>query len=150
MNDLNFPASCSRLKYRLPSLNKVEFSYRNYLLFFLMLTFSIQNISAQKTDGLSQSKPNILLIVSDDLNTRIGPFMEIENHTPQLDKLAKVGVRFTRAYCQFPLCGPSRASFMSGLYPETNGVMGNNDTPGSYKKETPALAKNPSMAGFFR
>jgi iduronate 2-sulfatase len=95
-------------------------------------------------------KPNILLIVSDDLNTRIGPFMDVDKHTPHLDRLAARGMRFTRTYSQYPVCGPSRASFMSGLYPETNGVMNNNDQPGSYKKETPALANHPSMAGFFR
>jgi len=39
---------------------------------------------------------------------------------------------------------------MSGLYPETNGILGNNDQPGSYRKETPSLANHPSMAGFFR
>jgi len=100
--------------------------------------------------ALNAQKPNILLIVSDDLNTRIGPYMEIDKHTPHLDRLANEGVRFTRAYCQYPVCGPSRASFMSGLYPETNGVLNNNDQPGSYKKETPALANHPSMAGFFR
>jgi arylsulfatase A-like enzyme len=95
-------------------------------------------------------KPNILLIVSDDLNTRIGPYMEIDKHTPHLDKLASEGVKFTRAYCQFPLCGPSRASFMSGLYPATTGVLRNKDQLGSYKKENPALSNHPSMAGFFR
>ncbi|WP_240469718.1 sulfatase [Cyclobacterium sp. SYSU L10401] len=100
--------------------------------------------------NLHAQKPNILLIVSDDLNTRIGPYMDIDNHTPNLDRLAREGVRFSRAYSQFPLCGPSRASFMSGLYPQTNGVLGNNDQPGSYKKETAALANHPSMAGFFR
>lgn len=100
--------------------------------------------------ALDAQKPNILLIVSDDLNTRIGPYMEIDQHTPHLDRLANEGVRFTRAYCQYPICGPSRASFMSGLYPETNGVLKNNDQPGSYKKETPALASHPSLAGFFR
>ncbi|MEX0988047.1 MAG: sulfatase [Bacteroidales bacterium] len=100
--------------------------------------------------ALYAQKPNILLIVSDDLNTRIGPYMEIDKHTPHLDRLASEGVRFTRAYCQYPICGPSRASFMSGLYPESNGVLRNNDQPGSYKKETPALANHPSMAGFFR
>ena len=119
-----------------------KFSFPLYLFFLILPLFSFQITRAQK--------PNILLIVSDDLNTRIGPFMDIENHTPHLDKLASEGVRFTRAYSQFPLCGPSRASFMSGLYPETNGVLGNKDTPGSYKKETPALANHPSMAGFFR
>jgi arylsulfatase A-like enzyme len=91
-----------------------------------------------------------LLIISDDLNTQIGPYMEIREHTPNLDRLAAEGVRFTRTYCQFPLCGPSRASLMSGLYCETNGVLGNNDQPGSYKKENPALANHPSLAGFFR
>ncbi len=95
-------------------------------------------------------KPNILLIVSDDLNTRIGPYMDIDNHTPHLDRLAQEGVRFSRAYCQYPVSGPSRASFMSGLYPETNGVLGNNTSLGSYRVETPALSDHPSMAGFFR
>ena len=100
-----------------------------------------------------QSEPdryNVLFIISDDLNTRIGPFMDLENHTPNLDQLAASGVSFTRAYAQYPICGPSRASIMSGLYPETNGVLNNNDQPGSYRKETPALANHPSLAGFFR
>ena len=100
--------------------------------------------------GTSAQKQNVLLIISDDLNTLIGPYMEIREHTPNLDRLAAEGVRFTRTYCQFPLCGPSRASLMSGLYSETNGVLGNNDQPGSYKKENPVLANHPSMAGFFR
>ncbi|WP_339926370.1 sulfatase [uncultured Cyclobacterium sp.] len=95
-------------------------------------------------------QPNILVIISDDLNTNIGPYMDTDNHTPNLDRLASEGVRFSRTYSQFPLCGPSRASLMSGLYPETNGVLGNSDQLGSYRKETPALADHPSMAGFFR
>jgi arylsulfatase A-like enzyme len=99
---------------------------------------------------LSKDQPNVLLIISDDLNTRIGPYMDVDKHTPHLDRLASEGVRFTRAYCQFPLCGPSRASLMSGLHSETNGVLNNNDQPGSFRVETPALANHPSMAGFFR
>jgi len=99
---------------------------------------------------LCAQKPNILLIISDDLNTRIGPYMEIDKHTPMLDRLASEGVQFSRTYCQYPLCGPSRASLMSGLYPQTNGILKNNDEPGSYKKENPSLSNHPSMAGFFR
>ncbi len=99
---------------------------------------------------IEAKRPNILLIVSDDLNTCIGPYMEIKDHTPNLDRLAAEGVRFSRTYCQYPLCGPSRASLMSGLYPESNGVTGNNDQPGSYRAVTPSLANHPSMAGFFR
>lgn len=98
----------------------------------------------------SQSRPNVLLIVADDLNTRIGPYSGLEYHTPNLDRLAAEGVRFERAYCQYPLCGPSRASFMSGMYPETNGVKGNSDRLGSYRAVTPSLANHPSMAGLFR
>lgn len=95
-------------------------------------------------------QPNILFIVSDDLNTRIGPYTDLTNHTPHLDRLAQQGVKFTRAYAQYPVCGPSRASFMSGLYPETNGVTGNDYQAGSYKAVTPALAGHPTLAEFFR
>ncbi len=102
------------------------------------------------TTLLSAQKPNVLFIISDDLNTRIGPYMEIANHTPQLDRLAAEGIRFTRTYCQYPLCGPSRASLMSGLYPETNGILRNNDQPGSYRVENSSLADHPTLAGYFR
>lgn len=111
-------------------------------LLILFVLFSPQTSEAQR--------PNILFIVSDDLNTNIGPYMEVDQHTPNLDRLAQQGVKFTQAYCQFPLCGPSRASFMSGLYPETNGILGNNDKLGSYRAENPKLSDHPSMAGFFR
>lgn len=120
------------------------------IFFTLLLNPTILFSKIPFPSGELEGAPNILLIVSDDLNTRIGPYMNIDKHTPHLDRLATEGVRFTRAYCQYPLCGPSRASFMSGLYPESNGVLHNDDEPGSYKKETPALASHPSMAGFFR
>ncbi len=115
-----------------------------------MLLLYGSTFSSFSQNNETTNSPNILLIVSDDLNTRIGPYMEIDKHTPNLDRLASEGIRFTRTYCQYPLCGPSRASLMSGLYPETNGVLGNNDQPGSYRKQTPELANHPSMAGFFR
>jgi len=99
---------------------------------------------------LPDEPPNVLLIFSDDLNTRIGPYLAQEGHTPNLDALAKRGVQFDRAYCQFPLCGPSRASIMSGLYPETNGVLGNQHVVGSYRASNPDLAEHPSLAGYFR
>ena len=95
-------------------------------------------------------EPNVLLIISDDLNTRIGPYMKIDEHTPHLNQLSEEGVGFSRAYCQYPQCGASRASIMSGLYPETNGVLGNYGELGSYKKKIPALSDHPSLAGFFR
>jgi arylsulfatase A-like enzyme len=114
-------------------------------LIFLMLICVVSFASLTRAQ-----QPNILLIVSDDLNTRIGPYMELDEHTPNLDRLAAEGVRFNRTYCQYPLCGPSRASFMSGLYPETNGIINNSYEIGSYRAVNPSLSSHPSMAGFFR
>lgn len=62
------------------------------------------------------SKPNILFIAVDDLNNWIGCAGNKQAITPNMDRLASEGVYFSRAYCSYPLCGPSRASLMSGMY----------------------------------
>ena len=53
-----------------------------------------------------------------DLNCDMGCYGHRQVKTPHLDKLSRRGVRFSSAFCQYPLCGPSRASFMTGLYPD--------------------------------
>lgn len=73
-------------------------------------------------------KPNVLFLMSDDLNTALSGFGHPQCKTPQLDKLADRGVRFENMHCQYPVCGASRASLMSGLYPYTNGTLGNAGT----------------------
>jgi iduronate 2-sulfatase len=62
-------------------------------------------------------KPNILMISVDDLRPELNMFGAHGMVTPNLDRLAAAGVIFQRAYCQYPVCGPSRASLMSGLRP---------------------------------
>lgn len=69
-----------------------------------------------------QEKPNVLFIAIDDLNDYVNCMNgSIKAYTPNIDKLASQGVLFTNAHCQAPICGPSRASIMTGLYPSTSG-----------------------------
>ena len=64
------------------------------------------------------NKLNVLFIIADDLNCNIGAYGDSLAHTPNIDNLAKKGVIFTNAHVQYPLCGPSRVSIMTGLYPD--------------------------------
>ena len=72
-----------------------------------------------------QPKYNVLFLISDDLTyTALSCYGNKVCHTPNIDRLAARGTRFTRAYCQGTYCGPSRASFMSGYYPHATGELG--------------------------
>ena len=66
-------------------------------------------------------KKNVLFIIADDLNCNIGAYGHYLAKTPNIDRLAKQGMLFQRAYTNFPLCGPSRASMLTGLYPSQTG-----------------------------
>lgn len=72
-----------------------------------------------------KKKPNILFIIADDLTaTAVSAYENKASNTPNIDKLANEGVRYTKAYTQYPVCGPSRASFMSGYYPNATTTFG--------------------------
>lgn len=74
-----------------------------------------------------KKRPNVLLMMADDLAATLSCYGYPQAKTPNLDALAKRGVLFSRAYCQFPHCNPSRSSMMSGLRPGTTKVTNNED-----------------------
>src|SRR5215207_2177801 len=81
---------------------------------------------AQVRGGKSERRPNIILIVADDLGRGdLGAYGQRFIRTPNLDRMAREGLRFTDAYAPSPVCAPSRASFMTGLHQGHARVRGN-------------------------
>lgn len=76
----------------------------------------------------ADDRPNILFIAVDDLNDWVGHLGGHPNaKTPNIDRLAKNGVSFSKAHCSAPLCNPSRVSLLTGLLPSRTGVYGNGE-----------------------
>lgn len=93
-------------------------------LVFFMTLFAMSTFTARS------EVPNVLFIVIDDLNDVPG-FMGVnpDAKTPHMDALAASGTVFKNAHCSYPLCGPSRASFLSGMKPTTLGFQGHMNYP---------------------
>ena len=73
----------------------------------------------------ARGRYNVLFIIVDDLRPLLGCYGHPGIHTPNIDALAQRGTLFNRAYCQYPLCNPSRTSMITGLRPETTNVLNN-------------------------
>ncbi|MFW5682881.1 MAG: sulfatase, partial [Phycisphaeraceae bacterium] len=91
-----------------------------------------------------ESPPNVLMIIVDDLRPELPAYGVDRVHSPNLDRLAGQSVVFERAYCQTPICGPSRASFLTGLRPEGNRFRTNQNR---VNKQVPDAATIP---GYFK
>src|SRR6476469_9509508 len=85
----------------------------------VLLTFALSSYAQ------SPQKLNVLYIVSDDLNNSLSCYGHQTAKSPRIDELAARGTRYDRAYCQYPLCNPSRTSFLTGLRPDQTRVQEN-------------------------
>ncbi len=104
-----------------------------------MASVELMAVSPRRADQL-----NVLFIISDDLtSTALSCYGNQICQTPNIDRIAARGTRFTRAYCQGTYCGPSRASFMTGYYPHATGVLG-------YKSPRPAIGDRTTWAQHFK
>ena len=93
----------------------IRFFYLTILVFFTIVIFGVKSSDSTK-EIESAKRLNVLFIVADDLNCALGAYGDPLAITPNIDKLAKNGMLFNNAHVQYPLCGPSRVSFMTGMY----------------------------------
>ena len=89
----------------------------NKTILIIIICFLVSNIINANSEN-NPKKLNVLFIIADDLNCDIGVYGSPDVFTPNIDKLASQGVLFENAHVQYPLCGPSRVSLMTGLYPD--------------------------------
>lgn len=96
------------------------------LIFLVFLALaSCSGSNKKNSDKTTQDKKNVLFIIVDDLNTTVGCYDHPVVKTPNIDNLAKNGIKFTQAHCNFAVCGPSRGSLLTGVRPGNLGITDN-------------------------
>lgn len=91
---------------------------------------------------------NVLYLIADDLNNDLGCYGNAVVKSPNINRLAATGVRFDRAWCQYPVCNASRTSFLSGRRPETTGIVDNTIPPRARLKEVVMLPEHFRRHGY--
>lgn len=126
---------------------KSMFKMRKWLFCLFMLCFFLgQSQQGKPSKKNKNNKPNVLFIIADDLTaTAVSSYENKMSHTPNIDNLAAEGTKYTRAYTQYPVCGPSRASLMFGYYPNattTYGYVSGRENVGPSRKSLTQLFKD--------
>jgi len=116
------------------------------LVFLVSSQLTYNQASATQLTG---ERFNILFIVVDDLNVSLGCYGNPSVQTPNMDRLARDATLFQHAYCQYPLCNPSRTSFLSGRRPESTGVWNNVTPPRTNLKDTLFLPEYFRQMGYY-
>ena len=112
------------------------------------LTVPVFRRARQHRGAEPRRQYNVLFIIADDMRPELGAYGNQIIKTPNIDKLASWGVRFDAAYCQFPLCGPSRTSMLTGRYPSQTGVLDNGTWFGAAHPDFVSLPKYFKQQGY--
>ncbi len=92
---------------------------------FLVLAIMVAAGRFARAGQQDASPPNVLLIAIDDLRPELATYEVDGIHTPHIDRLSQKGLKFDAAYCQYPVCNPSRSSFLTGKRPDELGILSN-------------------------
>jgi iduronate 2-sulfatase len=106
----------------------------------LAALFIIQSSAFDVQGSTPEDRPNVLFIAVDDMRVQLGCYGDKHVHSPNIDRLAKRGTLFERAYCQQAVCNPSRTSLLTGVRPEFLGIW---DLPTHFRQRFPAIGPLP-------
>ncbi len=115
-----------------------------HLALSLNLIFIVCSLSFVSSAESVDSQPNVVVFLIDDLRVDLGTYGSKHVISPNIDKLAEKGVKFTQAYAQQAICGPSRVSIMTGLRPETLGLY-TIDRSGRLRPNHPGVVSMPQL-----